>query len=105
MRRLLTAAAIATVTAFGAIAQTADKSPADQDPAGRGASTGESGASGPAVQNILTSGQARQHLQHLGYTDVSELAKDESGKWIGRATKDGKVVVVAVDIKGEVNHK
>ncbi len=55
---------------------------------------------GPATQNLFTSAQARQHLMHLGYTDVSILAKDESGKWIGRATKDGKSFMVAVLVQG-----
>lgn len=56
--------------------------------------------SGPAFQTLFTEVQARQHLLHLGYTDVSELAKDEDGKWIGTATtKDGQKRVVAVDVK------
>ena len=56
-------------------------------------------AAAPAFQSIFTETQARQHLMHLGYTDVSPLSQDESGKWVGTATKDGKKVVVAVDIK------
>jgi hypothetical protein len=55
---------------------------------------------GPATQNLFTSDQARQHLMHLGYTQTSSMTKDENGKWIGRATKDGKNFIVAVDIKG-----
>lgn len=55
---------------------------------------------GPASQNLFTSDQARQHLMHLGYTEISSMTKDESGKWVGRATKDGKSFIVAVDIKG-----
>ena len=54
---------------------------------------------GPASQNLFTSDQARQHLMHLGYTEISSMTKDESGKWVGRA-KDGKSFIVAVDIKG-----
>jgi hypothetical protein len=57
--------------------------------------------SGPASQNLFTEVQARQHLMHLGYTDVSELSKDQDGKWVGVATtKDGQKRVVAVDVKG-----
>lgn len=57
-------------------------------------------ASGPAFQNLFTEVQARQHLLHLGYTDVSELSKDEDGKWVGTAiTKDGQKRIVAVDVK------
>jgi hypothetical protein len=48
--------------------------------------------------------QARQHLLHLGYTDVSSMTKDSGGRWIGTATgKDGKVRAVAVDIRGPAN--
>lgn len=57
---------------------------------------------GPAFSSLFTEVQARQHLLHLGYTNVSELTKDENGKWIGTATKDGKALVVAVDIKRSV---
>jgi hypothetical protein len=55
---------------------------------------------GPASHNLFTEVQARQHLIHLGYTNVSELTKDQGGKWVGTATKDGQVRGVAVDIKG-----
>ena len=56
-------------------------------------------ATGP-VGNLFTQDQARQHLMHLGYTNISGLEKDADGKWIGTATKDGKTVAVAVDVKG-----
>jgi hypothetical protein len=57
--------------------------------------------SGPASQNLFTEVQARQHLMYLGYTDVSELSKDQDGKWVGIATtKDGQKRIVAVDVKG-----
>jgi hypothetical protein len=62
-------------------------------------------AKGPATQNLFTSDQARQHLMHMGYTNISTLEKDEGGKWYGTATKDGKTVAVAVDIKGAVSQK
>lgn len=55
---------------------------------------------GPASQNLFTQDQARQHLQHLGFADVSPLTKDADGKWVGTATKDGQKRIVAVDIKG-----
>lgn len=55
---------------------------------------------GPVMQNLFTEVQARQHLLHLGYTNVSGLTKDADGKWIGTATKDGQTRAVAVDIKG-----
>jgi hypothetical protein len=45
---------------------------------------------------------ARKHLMQQGYTNVSELVKDASGKWVGSAMKDGKTVPVAVGVKGGV---
>jgi hypothetical protein len=55
---------------------------------------------GPAAGNPFTMEAARQHLMHQGYTHVSQLAKDANGKWVGTATKDGKTVVVAVQVRG-----
>lgn len=58
----------------------------------------------PAAQgNLFTEEQARVHLSHLGYTNISGLTKNENGAWLGSATKDGKTVSVAVDVKGKVN--
>ena len=57
---------------------------------------------GPASVSLFTEVQARQHLLHLGFINVSELTKDEDGKWIGTATQDGKTRAVAVDIKRPV---
>jgi hypothetical protein len=57
--------------------------------------------SGPAAKgSLFNEKQARTHLLHLGYTDVSGLTKDENGVWHGSATKDGNARTVAVDIKG-----
>lgn len=52
--------------------------------------------------NLFTEEQARSHLSHLGYTNISELTKDESGAWRGSAKKDGKTVMVGIDVKGTV---
>lgn len=54
----------------------------------------------PVQGSLFTEEQARVHLAHLGYTSISELAKDQNGVWRGSATKDGKTIAVAVDIKG-----
>lgn len=59
---------------------------------------------GAAAQgSLFTEEQARVHLAHLGYTSISGLLKDQDGVWRGSATKDGKTITVAVDIKGTVN--
>jgi len=43
--------------------------------------------------------EARQHLMHLGYTNVSQLQRDAHGNWTGTAVKDGKTIPVAVSVK------
>ena len=50
--------------------------------------------------NLFNEQQAREHLSRLGYTGISDLSKDESGTWLGTATKDGKLQHVAVGVKG-----
>jgi hypothetical protein len=42
--------------------------------------------------------EARKFLMAKGYTDVSELQRDGSGRWAGTATKNGKQVGVALDL-------
>ena len=89
IRKLSIAAALATaLVALPVLAETTTTSPAatESKPAARGA--------------IFTEKQARAHLFHLGYTDVSNLRKDENGVWHGSATKDGKTLSVAVNVKG-----
>ncbi len=62
-------------------------------------------AAGTATQgNLFTEKQARAHLLHLGYADVSNLTKDENGVWHGTATKGGEQRSVAVDVKGAVKN-
>ena len=55
----------------------------------------------PTLQSKIgfTMQDARNHLMHLGYTNVSDLRLDASGKWVGSAVKDGKIVPVAVFVK------
>jgi len=52
--------------------------------------------------NSFTEGQAKDRALARGYTDVSELKKDDAGIWRGSATMDGKSVGVAIDYKGNV---
>jgi len=51
------------------------------------------------IGNPFTMEDARQHLMHLGYKNVSPLVKDANGNWTGTAVKDGDTVPVAVSVK------
>jgi putative membrane protein len=55
-----------------------------------------------AGANSFTEEQAKTRIQDAGYSDVSDLTKDDKGIWRGQAKKDGKGVSVALDFKGNV---
>ena len=57
---------------------------------------------GAATQKPFNMVDAQNLLRQRGYTSVSELVKNEKGTWIGSAVKDGKTVLVGVDVKGNV---
>lgn len=52
--------------------------------------------------NSFTEGQAKSRIEDKGYTNVSDLKKDDDGVWRGRAHKGGNQVSVWVDYKGAV---
>jgi hypothetical protein len=50
----------------------------------------------------FTRRQARGRLAKAGFTNVSHLTKDQSGAWMASAMKDGQMVNIALDYKGDV---
>jgi len=52
--------------------------------------------------NSFTMGEARSRIEKNGFTNVSDLAKDENGVWRGKAQKDGSSASVWLDYKGNV---
>lgn len=50
----------------------------------------------------FTEAQVKSRLEAAGYTNVTELRKDEQGIWRGKAMKDGRQVNVGVDFKGTI---
>jgi len=58
-----------------------------------------------AASSSFTEEQARGHIEHAGFSDVSDLAKRADGLWAGKAMHNGKSVDVAVDFKGAVTAK
>ena len=68
-------------------------------------SRGESNSNAPvAGRNSFTEGQAKSKLEGAGYTNVSELKKDDNGVWRGKANKGGSSTAVSVDFQGNVNN-
>jgi len=93
MKRALATAVLTACLALPALAET---------PTTNAAAPAEAGTA--TKGNLFTEKQARAHLLHLGYADVSNLTKDENGVWHGTATKGGEQRSVAVDVKGAVKN-
>ena len=55
-----------------------------------------SSAQAAAMTGAAAENQARMHLAHQGYTNISALQRDQNGRWTGVAMKDGKTIPVAV---------
>jgi hypothetical protein len=52
--------------------------------------------------NSFTEAQAKDRMEKAGFTQVSNLKKDDSGIWRASATQGGKQVSVALDFRGNV---
>ena len=65
----------------------------------RTAATPQAGA------NSFTEGQARSRIEAAGYTNVTELQKDDQGIWRGRGMRNGQQVGVALDFTGAVTSR
>jgi hypothetical protein len=55
-----------------------------------------------AGANSFTEGQAKSRIEAKGFQNVSELRKDASGVWRGKAMQGGKSVNVSLDFQGNV---
>ena len=53
-------------------------------------------------RNSFTEGEAKSRIEKAGFSNVSELKKDDDGVWRGKAMKDGKSVDVSLDYQGNV---
>lgn len=55
-----------------------------------------------AGANSFTEGQAKSRIEDAGFTNVSDLKKDEQGVWRAMANRNGQNTPVSVDFKGNV---
>ena len=55
-----------------------------------------------AGANSFTEGQAKSRIEAAGFTNVSDLQKDDQGIWRGRAQQGSQQVSVALDYQGNV---
>ena len=58
----------------------------------------DSAAFTSALNSAASADAARQVLIGRGYTQVSDLSRSADGRWTGTAMKDGKIVMVGVEL-------
>ena len=103
MRKILMIGTAVTLIAGAALAQ-AQNPPANQGPNNPAVNTTGTNNPGAPVAgaNSFTEGQAKSRLEQAGYGDISELKKDDSGVWRGKAKKGGTSMDVSLDFQGNI---
>src|ERR1700751_4052617 len=105
MRNYLAFAVLLAFVATGAVAQTQNP-PAKDGPQNsvinRSDSSNRQVTAPVSGRNSFTEGEAKSRIEKMGFSDTSNLHKDEQGVWRGRAMKDGKTVDVSLDYQGNV---
>ena len=105
MRNSFIVAAVLAFAATGAVAQSQNP-PANNAPQNSAINSSDSSnrqATAPvAGRNSFTEGEAKSRIEKMGFSNISNLKKDDNGVWRGRATKDGKTVDVSLDYQGNV---
>jgi opacity protein-like surface antigen len=101
MKRLLILAASAAMIA-SASAQQQPSNPNANTPAVVTPNSPPTPGAPAAGANSFTEGQAKSRLESSGFTNVSGLAKDNTGVWRGKASKGGQSIDVSVDYQGNV---
>ena len=102
MKRSIIIICTALLAATAAAAQTP---PAQSGPGNNAVnSSGQNNSNAPvAGRNSFTEGQAKSKIEGAGFSNVTELKKDDNGVWRGKASKGGTSSSVSVDFQGNVN--
>jgi len=58
-----------------------------------------------AGSNSFTEGQAKARIESRGYSNVTNLTKDDTGIWRSKAEKDQKSLDVSLDFQGNVTDR
>jgi hypothetical protein len=102
MKRTIFGASLGLLVITAAFAQ---NPPAQSGPGNNAVnSAGQNNSNAPvAGRNSFTEGQAKSKIEEAGFTNVTELKKDDNGVWRGQASKGGSATAVSVDFQGNVN--
>jgi len=78
--------------------------PANQGPGNPAVRTTDGNNAGAPVAgaNSFTEGQAKARIESRGYSNVTNLTKDGTGVWRGKAQKDSIPVDISLDFQGNV---
>ncbi len=101
MRKLFLAALIATASMGASHAQMKTTVPSSA-PSSSDMTSAEGLKSGA---NSFTEAQAKDRIAKAGFTSVDSLTKNADGMWTGKATRNGKEVVVTLDFKGNISQQ
>ena len=88
MRTYLAIAAAAAMFTGTAMAQPANRK--GDTPAVNSPNSPPNPGAPVAGANSFTEGQAKSRIESNGFSNVTELRKDDQGVWRGKATKDGR---------------
>jgi len=105
MRNSLAIAAVLAFVVTGAVAQGQNPPAKDgpQNSAINSSSSSNRQVNAPvAGRNSFTEGEAKSRIEKMGFSNVTNLKKDDKSVWRGRAMKDGKTLDVSVDYQGNV---
>ena len=104
MIKIKTALVLSSALLF-AVSASAQTPPAKDGPGNNAVnSKGENNSNAPvAGANSFTEGQAKSRIEQAGYTNVTDLKKDDNGVWRGKASKGGSSSNVSIDFQGNVN--
>lgn len=102
MRLLVVFSALAVLGSAPALAQS---QPAQDRPNNNAINSSDQNNSKAPVagRNSFTEGQAKSRIEAAGYSNVSDLRKDNDGIWRGKADKGGSKTEVSLDFQGNVN--
>jgi hypothetical protein len=79
-----------------------DKSAASGNTNQAVATTSDNASRPAAGSNSFTMGEAKARFERQGFSNVSDLNKDNNGVWHGKAQKDGSTDHVWLDYKGNI---
>jgi opacity protein-like surface antigen len=100
MQKIVLLIASAALLATPAVAQRANENA--NTPAVNSPNSPPNPGAPVAGANSFTEGQAKSRIETDGFSNITDLKKDDQGVWRGKAKKGGKDVNVSVDFQGNV---